>query len=103
MKTTFCPGFIFWSERPKGKDSSYSLERAHRCCIRSVILNAMKTDSLLLLAVAGCLLSAQDCFSQSGASADAKVSERGQHHRVWQQITVETNEVGQVIVQTNSY
>src|SRR6266542_3079982 len=63
----------------------------------------MKTDSLILLAAAGCLLSVQDCFSQSGASADAKVSERGSHHRIWERITAVTNELGQVSAQTNSY
>src|SRR6266536_3970369 len=63
----------------------------------------MKTDSLILLAAAGCLLSVHDCFSQSGASGEAKVSQRGQHSRVWERITAVTNELGQVSAQTNSY
>src|SRR6266542_4503614 len=63
----------------------------------------MKTDSLILLAAAGCLLSVQDCFSQSGANGDAKVSERGPHSRVWERITAVTNGLGQVSAQTNSY
>src|SRR6266498_358903 len=63
----------------------------------------MKTDSLILLAAAGCRLFVQDCFSQSGASGEAKVSQRGQHSRVWERITAVTNELGQVSAQTNSY
>ena len=63
----------------------------------------MKTDSLILLAAAGCLLSVQDCFSQSGASAGAKVSERGPHHRVWQSIELEPNPLGKPVARTKSY
>jgi hypothetical protein len=64
----------------------------------------MKTNSLILAAAAGCLLSVQTCFSQPGSSTDAKVSERGANHRIWQQITaVVTNELGEVTEQTSSY